>query len=462
MGITQSGAKPSSPASLHYISPSSNTAKLAAYANGLVLDLDARTLTTSNTAAVTAWVDMSGAGNPVTGGSAIMNTTSWSDGGPCVAWAGGEYEATNTLGSLVTSGAAHSVAVQCRRGALGSYHTLFGLGGVNSPYKPLFQYFVSDANVVGAQIIGASTSAILATTVPMASTSEDVTALFSWSGVGKQLTIYVNGQAGTLDFSAVSSFGAGGYAFLGAYYNGGPATTFVGKIRRAAAWSRALGAADWRALVARWGAAYCHRYGVVIAGNSINAGYDGIGENNPLQSYLYLPAQAIVTNTATDGWTSEQVLADVTTTVAPLVSAQPTLPWIYVVDEIRNSINAGDGATTATNKIFAACSAARALGMFPVLGTPLDCGQWTGGNDAYKTAQLASALTILRNGWAGYADALVDLNAIPQLSSASNSTYYNGDKIHPTQAGQRVRGSAYAPAIQALAQTAIDALVLTP
>jgi len=99
--------------------------------------------------------------------------------------------------------------------------------------------------------------------------------------------------------------------------------------------------------------------------------------------------------------------------------------------------------------------------MFVVVGSPIDCKQWTGVSTATGNANLAAALVILRASWQAHADAFVDLNAIPELSDATNTTYFNGDKIHPTLAGQKVRASAYAYAAQALAATALDAMVLT-
>lgn len=461
MGIQ---AFPGAPSSLHSISSASGVTKLAAYANGNVLDLSALTCTQSNAAAVSAWADRSTAGNAVTAGTATMSTTGWSDGGPCVAFAAASSQYQEVDGAAASVGAGdHSVAVLARRASAGAYHTFFSFGSnPGTAFHPFWQYFVANTNVAGVQIVSANASSVLLNSTVPVLTNEDTLALFSIVAATRQLTVIVNGQSQTIDCSAVTGLTAPNIAEIGAVFNGAPSTTFDGKMRNVAVWNRALGRADWRALVARWGAAYCHRYQVVIAGNSINAGYDGIAFNNPLQNFLYLPGSPIVTNTATGGWTGEQVLADFPVHVAPLLTAQPYLPAIYVVDEIRNSINAGDTAATAVAQVFACCDLARANGMFVVLGTPIDCQQWTGVSSAQGNANLAAALVLLRNGWQSHADMLVDMNAIPELSDASNTTYFNGDKIHPTQAGQRVRGSAYAPAIVAMVQTALSAMVLTP
>lgn len=448
------------PSASHPLVNRSSVVKLAAYSNGLLLDVDARDLINSDTSTVTTWYDRTLTGPGISGGTATMSTTGWTtDGGPCVSFvaASNQYEACDPVAASINGGD-FSVAVLFRRSTAGVYHTIFSLGTTASAYRPFWQLFVSDANVIGAQVVsGNSSSALLATTIP-AKTTEDTLALFSWVASTRQLTVYCNGQRSTLDFSAVTGLTAATNARLGSLWNGAPSNGLNGKVRALAVWNRALGDADWRAVVARWGCAYLHRYRVIIAGNSIDAGFDGSADNDPVQNWFYPPAQAVVSNTAHDGWQASQILADFPTHVAPLVA--DGAPWVYIVGDIRNSIYYGGTAQSAVSDLLACCDNARAHGGFVVVHSPIDCTQWGAIGNSVGNALLAQALPLLRAQWQGHADAFVDLNAIKNLSNSTDLNYF-ADGIHPTTAGQRIRGAAMWAAIQSLAATALDALVLT-
>lgn len=94
------------------------------------------------------------------------------------------------------------------------------------------------------------------------------------------------------------------------------------------------------------------------------------------------------------------------------------------------------------------CLARRAAGYKVIICTEIDC------QNAY----------VLSNGWAtkyldlntkirndhSFADALADFGADPRLQDASNTTYFNADKVHPTDAGARVLGEIASPCINAL------------
>ena len=111
------------------------------------------------------------------------------------------------------------------------------------------------------------------------------------------------------------------------------------------------------------------------------------------------------------------------------------LVWFSGTNDIWGS---SDSADTIITSISTACAARKAAGWQKVIvATILPRGP---GNDANETKRQTVNASIRAN-YATYADGLVDIGndaTIGQATQNSNTTYYNADQIHPSEAGHAI------------------------
>jgi hypothetical protein len=79
---------------------------------------------------------------------------------------------------------------------------------------------------------------------------------------------------------------------------------------------------------------------------------------------------------------------------------------------------------------------------------------------------IANQNSLIRAQWWQFGDALADLNATPNLTNPTNTTYYAADQIHMTNAGYAIVGGVWQSAVNSItggtAPTAASSLSVTP
>jgi hypothetical protein len=116
---------------------------------------------------------------------------------------------------------------------------------------------------------------------------------------------------------------------------------------------------------------------------------------------------------------------------------------------VNDAISGGMSTSTFLTKLAAYCDTARAAGWKVILCTLLPEGNST----PYITWQATVNGTIVT--WAGvHADRIADTGAdsiMGNRTNCSNTTYYLGDKVHPTLLGNSLIADVIRPHIAALA-----------
>ena len=113
---------------------------------------------------------------------------------------------------------------------------------------------------------------------------------------------------------------------------------------------------------------------------------------------------------------------------------------------VRNVGNSGDTLTQIT--------AQYATQVLPFYNPSLSTNYLTlqgGSNDVGKVSDYNNWLRAGNSG----ADFIIDLAAHPYLSNAANPTYFQGDGIHPNNAGQTIIAGIFADAIPTIAATSV-------
>lgn len=149
---------------------------------------------------------------------------------------------------------------------------------------------------------------------------------------------------------------------------------------------------------------------------------------------------------AVSGQRASELNNDVSTQITPLFRSRLINNIVVVWAGVNDGVN---GATAA--QIWSAlqtyCTTVRAAGQKVVLCTEID-GQSAALNTAGWHGTIMPTLnTSVRGGWSSVADALADLGANVNLQDATNTTFFNADKVHLTAAGYNIVAGIVAAAI---------------
>jgi len=71
------------------------------------------------------------------------------------------------------------------------------------------------------------------------------------------------------------------------------------------------------------------------------------------------------------------------------------------------------------------------------------------GNNPRNTVNTAALNALIRANWNSFADGLADIAADARFTDYNNTTYFNADKVHLTDAGYAAAAQVFLPAIQA-------------
>ena len=190
---------------------------------------------------------------------------------------------------------------------------------------------------------------------------------------------------------------------------------------------------------------------IACHGNSLTLGTQATaGQEYPTVLQGLRPTDTVYNKGFAGAQTSALISGSPTTDypdiVAPLFAAGA---W-YVPWEVLNSIFFGASAATAYNDFVTLCGLGRATGykVLAVTGSKTR-GDYTG---AMQTAS-DTANASIRANWATFADALYDPNADSRFADSNNTTYYNADKVHYTDAGYAIIANGVNAALNAALAT---------
>lgn len=115
-----------------------------------------------------------------------------------------------------------------------------------------------------------------------------------------------------------------------------------------------------------------------------------------------------------------------------------------------NDVAAYSSAGQAISQYQKLCKQKKSFGWKVIAATMLLRQDGTATQQAAFALNQAAFNTWLRANYTQFADYLVDLTAIPQLTNPANTTYFNADKVHLTDAGHQLVANAMAFAVQQL------------
>jgi hypothetical protein len=180
---------------------------------------------------------------------------------------------------------------------------------------------------------------------------------------------------------------------------------------------------------------------VMFEGNSLS----DFSSNSTLAHQFYVPINVFngVTGTyhplvfscfAISGRTQTQINASITTNISPIAKRNDVIiDWEGTNDLYTNALSAADAYTNLLTYI----STVKGYGAVVIVGTVLARDYVS--DPADLMTRVDSYNSLVRSGASTYGYTVCDLAADPLFDTradASNTTYYNADKIHQTTAGQ--------------------------
>ncbi len=185
---------------------------------------------------------------------------------------------------------------------------------------------------------------------------------------------------------------------------------------------------------------------LVIEGNSMSVNLTtGI---NSLLVAEYGSGRFNLTNVATSGQTTAQMLADYETQVGSIAVDNATFAtiWTLVNDFYLSSIT----ARAAVDQLWQWCDAAVADGIRPIVITPTPRNNE--GTPVDYESRRQSAIALIRAEWQDHCSGVLDLAADPRLGDAAdiNNTTYYADGVHMTEAGYTIVQTGIKRCIDAL------------
>ncbi len=272
-----------------------------------------------------------------------------------------------------------------------------------------------------------------------------------WYYDGAEVTSYVTQASGGILHPSSGNYQIGGCS---AYSGAG--TWWLGKVAAAWAWSTPLSPTEVAA-AAKSALDYARAKGAVhdyrVAANAsplIIGGLDsrtyGIGTTKPWISNLTLTDSTYTTlNLGVPSMMAMDGASMFGQMYAPHISTGAS-PVIVALWGGINDMISGMPTQAIANALRSMVQQAKAKGARVILATEIDAGTSNNGKDALNPILRQQAYS-----WG--VDNLADLATIPQLGAdgaSSNTTYFNTDKAHPTDAGQALIAGVMSNAVNEL------------
>jgi hypothetical protein len=190
---------------------------------------------------------------------------------------------------------------------------------------------------------------------------------------------------------------------------------------------------------------------ILFDGDSQTQGRGTFSYPTLVMNILGNPAGLTITNIPVGGEATHTVIARMPTAVFPAIAASAGPTKIYSCWVGTNDLFYGEAPIHAFNRYRRICAEARVAGAKVICGTPMSRSD-TGTPSDYEANRQAFA-TLVRNGWQGFADAMVDIAADPTIGIAGaelNPTYnyFNSDKVHIGDLGLAHIAPLFADAIR--------------
>lgn len=187
--------------------------------------------------------------------------------------------------------------------------------------------------------------------------------------------------------------------------------------------------------------------GILADGDSITANHGlTVAQGYPTQALTAFSPANFLSIAAVDGYTSQDIINHLGTVTTTLNSwSSPNKVYTLMIG--TNDINTGVSTATTYANIQSICSSVTATGAKMVALTVLPA---TLANNFETNRQALN--TLIRNGGAcSYIIADVGNDAtIGQAGQQTNTTYYQGDQVHPTAAGDTIIAGYYRTALGTL------------
>ncbi len=177
---------------------------------------------------------------------------------------------------------------------------------------------------------------------------------------------------------------------------------------------------------------------------------------------LQLPAGSSVTNKGVSGQTCAQMESDASTDIDPLRTGN-YVAFVVVcfggTNDIYFNADADDTGATTYGRIVTYCTNRRTAGWRVVVCSLLPRGDFPGGSTlpsvakTHDEARRQAINSAIRNTWPTFADAFADVAADSRMGDDGDeldTTYYQGDKVHPTATGQLVLKDVIAGSVWAV------------
>lgn len=288
--------------------------------------------------------------------------------------------------------------------------------------------------------VASSTSKVIAVTFSDAGAFHVALTISVASG---ELRAYLNGVQVGVTQTAIGSYSgtpASGTTVIGAS-NSGSSLGWKGSIEGIRRDNAALAPID----VAR----LAHSKGfIVYDGDSRTQGTTSPYPTQAAQVAGLLAKRYGFQNIGVSGQTVLQMSSDAASQIGALY--RDYWPTVAVGWGGVNDGHAGFDAATIWSRLQTWAGIVRGLGCKVVLCTEID-DQGAAGNAVNWHSTIWPALnTLIRAGWAAVADGLADLGADSRLQDAANTTYFNADKLHLTDAGYGVVAGLVAAQVSAV------------
>lgn len=186
---------------------------------------------------------------------------------------------------------------------------------------------------------------------------------------------------------------------------------------------------------------------LVFAGNSLTAG------SNASSFDMYYPTQCLrllrsgepFRNFGTPSQTTPEMATAAATEVDPLYDSKRScivLAW----EGLNDLFSGGATAAQACANLQSYYVARRGKGFIVIAATIIDCQN--AGRPGSFDADRATVNAYLRNNYLSFAHALADFALVPELSDATDTTYFQADKIHLQDAGYALVATTAKTAIE--------------
>lgn len=190
---------------------------------------------------------------------------------------------------------------------------------------------------------------------------------------------------------------------------------------------------------------------VVMEGDSrtVGTGATSVSTNYPSQLAGPLAGSWKMSNVAASGNTVAQMQSQIAAEVTPLYSNNRPRNIAIVWGGI-NDASAGADAATIHSRLSGWCTSVRALGYKVIICTEIDAQDAARNAVNWHTVIWPALNTLINANWTTYADARADLGGNANLQDATNTTYFNADKVHLTDTGYGVAAG--------IVKTAVDSI----